>query len=141
MTTRVRDIMNPQLLYLLGDERAEAARAKLLHFEVSGAPVLDAQNRPVGFVSLRDFALDGKSFHTSCPVQTVSASEAVESAARRLAELEVRRLVVVDERGVAVGMVSALDFVRALTGLAPRHPKRFDAECTSGDAFPDDLDG
>jgi CBS domain-containing protein len=131
--------MNPQLIYVLADERPEVARAKLLDFGVSGAPVLDRSNRPVGFVSLRDFGPDGKSFRVTSPVATVLANEHVASAARSLADLGARRLVVVDEHGVAVGMVSAVDFVRAFTGLPPRHPAQFDGECTSAAAFPDDA--
>ena len=46
--------------------------------------------------------------------------------------------VVVDHGGRAVGVVSALDFVRALSGLPPRHPPRFDVDCSSAAAFPDD---
>lgn len=47
---------------------------------------------------------------------------------------------VVDRGGKAVGVVSALDFVRALSGLPPRHPPRFDVDCSSAGAFPDGND-
>jgi len=137
MSLTVRDIMNPQLLYVSEGDAAEVVSAKLLRFRVTGAPVLDDSYRPTGFVSLRDIATDGTSFHVSRPVMTTLVSEPVEKAARALADAGLRHLVVVDSGGRAVGVVSALDFVRALSGLPPRHPPRFDVDCSSAAAFPD----
>jgi CBS domain-containing protein len=140
MSLTVRDIMNPQLLYVSEGDAAEVVSAKLLRFGVTGAPMLDAFYRPTGFVSLRDIAPDGRSFHVSRPVITVLDTEPVEAAARALAAAELRHMVVVDRGGKAVGVVSALDFVRALSGLPPRHPSRFDVDCSSAGAFPDGDD-
>lgn len=42
--------------------------------------------------------------------------------ARSIAELGLDHLVLVDDDGVAVGMVSALDFVRALVGYVDTSP-------------------
>lgn len=91
-----------------------------------------------GFVSLRDFPADGKTARVSRPAVTVHPDASIEDAARRLVERNIRQLVVVDERGFTKGVVSALDLLRALSGLEPRHPARFDADCTSAAAFPDD---
>ena len=134
----VRDIMNPQLLYVGEDDPAELVRSKIVHFGVSGVPVLDSRYRAVGFVSLRDFAPDGKSMRVTSPAVTVASREPVLAAARKLVDTRLRRLVVVDDHGIAVGVVSAVDFVRTLLGLAPRHPASFEADCTSAGAFPDD---
>lgn len=136
----VRDIMNPQLLYVSDGDAPDAITAKLLRFGVTGAPVLDALYRPTGFVSLRDVASDGKSYRVSRPVVTTHDDEPIEVAARMLADADLRHLVVIDRGGRAVGVVSALDFVRALSGLPPRHPPRFDVDCSSAAAFPDDAD-
>jgi CBS domain-containing protein len=140
MSFTVRDIMNPQLLYVLEGDAPEMVCAKLLRFGVSGAPVLDALYRPTGFVSLRDIAADGKSLRISRPVVTTHEDEPIEAAARALADADLRHLVVVDRGGKAVGVVSAVDFVRALSGLPPHHPPRFDVDCSSAAAFPDDAD-
>jgi CBS domain-containing protein len=137
MSLTVRDIMNPQLLYVAEGESSDVVRAKLLRFGVSGAPVLDASYRPIGFVSLRDFSADGTTMRIAQPAITTRDDEPLESAARALADADLRHFVVVSSGGRAVGVVSALDFVRALTGLAPRHPPRFDVDCSSADAFPD----
>jgi CBS domain-containing protein len=139
MGATVRDIMNPQLLYVRDEEPVDLLRAKILRFGVSGVPVLDSAKRPSGFVSLRDFSADGTSASISTPVVTVLATEPVESAARKLADADLRHLVVVDDAGVVVGMVSAVDFLRALLGLEPKHPPRFDVDCSSAAAFDDDA--
>lgn len=137
MSLTVRDVMNPQLLYVDEDDPLDLVRAKILAFGVSGVPVLDRAYRATGFVSLRDFSADGTRARITRPAVTVHPDESVEDAARRLVERNIRHLVVVDDRGFTKGVVSALDLVRALSGLAPRHPARFDVDCTSAAAFPD----
>ncbi len=137
MSLTVRDIMNPQLLYASGDESPLAVRAKLVHFAVSGAPVLDRAYRPVGFVSLRDFSADGATMKISQPAVTTLDDVPIESAARALSDANLRHLVVVNAAGRAVGVLSAIDLVRAFAGVPARHPARFDVDCSSGGAFPD----
>lgn len=138
MGLTVGDIMNPQLLYVTEEDSTEAIRSKILAFGVSGVPVLDRSYRPVGFVALRDFSADGKTVKLTSPAVTVNATAPIELAAQRLVDRNLRHLVVVDERGIARGVVSALDFVRAFCGREPRHPASFDADCTSAAAFQDD---
>lgn len=122
----VRDIMNPKLLYLRDGDRATLARRYILDFGVTAVPVLDETHRPVGIVSLRDLEREGEDVEAKGDVVCVRDTEEVSSAARKLAETDFHHLVVVDDAGVAVGMVSSVDFVRALLGMAPRHPKAFD---------------
>jgi CBS-domain-containing membrane protein len=123
----VADIMNPKLLYIRDGDRIALARRHIIEFGVTAIPVLDETHRPVGIVSLRDLARDeGERFEPAGQVATVKASDAVDAAARTLAESPYHHLVVVDDKGCAVGMVSALDFLRELIGLAPRHPTAFD---------------
>jgi CBS-domain-containing membrane protein len=43
-----------------------------------------------------------------------------------LAEHGTHQLVVVDDNGRAIGMVSAVDFVRGLLGVPAEHPHTFD---------------
>lgn len=127
MSKTVKDIMNPKLLYIRAGDRVALARRKILEFGVTAVPVLDETHRPVGVVSLRDLAApDGDTFEPSGVVATVEESASVEEGAKKLAETDYHHLVVVDDGGVAVGMVSSLDFLRALVGLPPRHPPAFD---------------
>jgi CBS domain-containing protein len=59
------------------------------------------------------------------PAVTADASTGVESAARRLAGTDMHHLVVVDGSGVAVGMLSTLDLLRAVLDMPARHPTAF----------------
>jgi CBS-domain-containing membrane protein len=122
----VHDIMNPKLLYIGENDRPSLARRHILEFGITAVPVLDETHRPVGVVSLRDLDHDGDVARSSGTVCTVKDTDTVEEAARKLADTEYHHLVVVDAKGIAVGMVSAVDFLRALLGLEPRHPKAFD---------------
>lgn len=127
MSKTVADIMNPKLLYIREGDRVSLARAKIIEFGITAVPVLDAQHRPVGMISLRDLARpDSATFDPACVVTVMRDTEPVEAAARDLAKARLHHAVVVDRDGVAVGMVSAIDFVRALVGLAPEHPEPFD---------------
>lgn len=116
--------MNRKLLYLREGDRPELARAKIQEFGITAVPILDDEHRPVGVVSLRDFA--GEPVRASEPALTITETTPVIDGARTLARLEAHHLVVVDAEGVAVGMVSAVDFVRELVGLTPHHPEAFD---------------
>jgi CBS-domain-containing membrane protein len=121
----VADIMNPKLLYVRDEDRLTLVRRKILQFGVTAVPVLDDTHRPIGVVSLRDCATDEEP-RMSSPAKTVRVDATIAEGARALADANVHHLVVVDERGIAVGMVSALDFVRAFVDLPARHPEAFD---------------
>ena len=120
----VHDIMNAKLLYIDAGDRPSLARRHILAFGVTAVPILDETHRPVGVVSLRD--LQGEEVVSNPTVSTVKNTDSIEDAARFLASTDHHHLVVVDAKGVAVGMVSAVDFLRALLGMAPRHPPAFD---------------
>src|SRR5262249_37734738 len=107
-------------------DRISLAKAKILEFGVTAVPVLDEEHRPVGIVSLRDLLANGEARATS-PAQVVSGSATLREGARGLAEKDVHRLRVGDDHGVAIGIVSSVDFVRAFIGSAPRHPAPFAA--------------
>jgi CBS-domain-containing membrane protein len=121
----VAAIMNAKLLYVRDDDRLSLVRRKILQFGVTAVAVLDEAHRPVGVVSLRDCAVEGEP-KMSSPAKTVRADATIAEGARALADADVHHLVVVDERGVAVGMVSAIDFVRAFAERPSRHPAAFD---------------
>jgi CBS-domain-containing membrane protein len=125
-TKTVRDIMNAKVLYISQGERPSLARRHILSFGITAVPVLDETHRPVGVVSLRDLQRPGDEVQPPTIVATVKDSDTVEEGAKKLAATEFHHLVVVDAKGVAVGMVSSMDFLRALLGLEPRHPKAFD---------------
>lgn len=126
MKPTVADIMNRKLLYIRVGDRPSLARAKLLEFGVTAVPVLDDEHRPAGLVSLRDLARADEGQTVTEPVRVVQGGASVEDGARLLAEHDTHQLVVVDESGRAIGMVSAVDFVRGLLGVPAVHPHAFD---------------
>lgn len=126
MTRTVAEIMNPKLLYIREGDRLSLARTQILNFGVTAVPVLDDGHRPVGVVSLRDLMREEHTVQATSPVRTVRGQASVEEGARALAEQGLHHLVVVDDAGVAIGMVSALDFIRALVGVPVQHPAPFD---------------
>jgi CBS domain-containing protein len=125
----VREIMNPELFSLRAHDSVASALRYLSTLDVSGAPVLDAAGRPVGMISFRDLlpAGPGDTVETrmSAPVVSVAPGTTIREAARLLGERGFHRLVVVREWGDAVGIVSALDVMRALAGLPASHPSTF----------------
>jgi CBS domain-containing protein len=127
MTPTVREFMNPQLVYLRENSRPELALHPILDFGITAVPVLDENDRPVGLISLRDLAdtrKHGAPLTTS--LVSVGIDEPVLAAARVLANSNVHHLVVLDRDGRAVGMLSAVDVVRALLGLPATHPVAID---------------
>jgi len=122
----VADIMNPKVLYIREGDRLTLARRKILEFGITAVPILDDTHRPVGVVSLRDLDSDPEQPSTTGTVVSVRGDASVEDAAKRLADENVHHLVVIDELGVAIGMVSSLDVVRAFVGMAASHPSTFD---------------
>jgi CBS domain-containing protein len=125
----VREIMNGELFYVGPDEPAGPTGEGILAMGITAAPVLDGNHRPLGVVSLRDLmeARNGArvSARMTSPAVVVRDDAGIADAARLVGETGHRHLVVVDETGRAVGMVSAVDLVRALVGLPARHPASF----------------
>jgi CBS domain-containing protein len=116
----VRDYMTSRLVYVQDDTRLQLALHPMLELGITAVPVLDANHRPVGVVSLRDIVekkparIDARG-----PVLAVRDTAPIAEAAEQLTHGNVHHLVAVDEEGKAVGMLSSLDVVRAL--LHERH--------------------
>ncbi len=96
-------------------------------FHVGAVPVIDDAGRPLGVVSLRDLLdVEGAAGERmSKPAMCVTVSATIENSARQLAATDRHHLVVVDGAGVAVGMLSTLDLLRAVLGMPTRHPIAF----------------
>lgn len=129
MAATVKEIMNPELFHLRPGDSGEDALHGLLALGIAGAPVLDQDRRPAGMVSLRELAQrrTGQSAGDIMggPAATVRAEASVIEAGRLLGETGHHRLVVVDADGRALGIVSALDVLRALLDLPVVHPAPF----------------
>jgi CBS domain-containing protein len=129
MAATVREIMNGELFWVGPETTASETLHGILALGITGAPVVDEHRRPLGMVSLRDLARQKDGTPVSClmnvPAAVVSSAASISEAGRRLAETGYHRLVVVDGDQRAVGVVSALDVVRALLGRPVVHPAPF----------------
>ncbi len=129
MAKTVKEIMNSELLSFRETDVAERALGHILAFDITAAPVLDAEGHPLGVASMRDLlSRDAATTVAECmtrPAATILETESVDGAAQSIAKQGVHRLIVVDGTGRATGVVSALDVVCALIGRPVRHPAPF----------------
>ena len=130
MAATVKEIMNPELFGVRATDWVGSALEGILSFGISGAPVLDESGRPLGVVSLRDIVSGSRQgtiarSRMTSPAAVVRERASIVEAARLIGTTGYRRLVVVDETGRAVGMVSAIDVIRGLVGLPATHPAAF----------------
>jgi CBS domain-containing protein len=137
--------MNPELFSVGPGEPVQSTLAGILGLGITAAPVLDASRRPLGVVSLRDLVGEREGVvaaqRMSSPAVVVREDAGIADAARLVSETALRHLVVVDEAGRAIGMVSAIDVVRALAGLPARHPASFPhLDTKTGLTWTDDIE-
>ena len=118
------DLMNPTLVALHEGDFAGFALDYLQHMGLHAAPVLDSDRKPLGVLSTPDLAaMDIRAkigTATKGQVVTVSPDSTLQQLAEACADTGLHHLVVVDD-GKAVGMLSAIDVIRALLGRKTRH--------------------
>ena len=127
MSRSIDEIMNRELLAVVPETPVQAIRELLRTFAVGVVPVLSEERRPLGMVTA-DAALAGEGTagdRMSRPAMCIEGSTGIEAAARRLALADAHHMVVVDSAGVAVGIVSVLDVLRAMLGIPAHHPAAF----------------
>jgi CBS domain-containing protein len=123
----VKDVMSRKLIMAGPKETAFAAVKLMVENNISGV-VVEENKKAVGMVTMKDIvrrviAVE-KDVHTtpiadvmSSPVATVSQLTAVENAAAIMGEKGIRRLVAVDEKNRAVGIITVMDIVSILPNL------------------------
>jgi CBS domain-containing protein len=99
----------------------DAAVRTLVGHGVTCAPVVDKDGRPLGVILLSDLLPHEPGRSPVLPAATIDAREDIREAGRRLAASGFGRLVVVSPDGRAIGVVSAVDVMRALLGLPTAH--------------------
>lgn len=98
---------------------------RLLHdmaeLGLGSAPVLDDAGHPLGMATVRDIDscrhIDELTEQMLSAAVSVPRDTSIAAAAKALAEGNADCLILVDERGVAVGALRAIDLLRALLGL------------------------
>jgi len=123
----VADVMTMDPVTVGADATVEAAEELLASYRVSGLPVVDAGGHLVGVLSRTDLLLEGGPVMSqllrgratglrvgelmSRPPLTVGLSATLVDAARIMRDERVHRLVVVNEQGEPIGVLSATDYV------------------------------
>ncbi|MBK8720348.1 MAG: CBS domain-containing protein [Deltaproteobacteria bacterium] len=129
MAVAVAEIMNHEVFSVRTGDRVELVLRHLVALGITGAPVLDADDVTIGFVSLRAL-LDARAGNSvaaymSVPPACIDEGASIREVAERMAESSRHHLVVVDAAGHAVGVVSSLDVIRGLIGRPAPHPDAF----------------
>ena len=138
----VGDVMTREVVTVSVEMGFKEVADLMVRRSVSAVPVIDAQRRVLGVVSEADLLarleyadriprhlLTARRMRTgrdkaagetagalmTAPAVTIRASESVTGAARRMEAARVKRLPVVDDEGLLVGIVSRRDLVRIYT--------------------------
>ncbi len=124
---RVGDVMRKGVITLQQDETAESA-AKTLKRNMIGSVIVLRKSEPVGIITERDIIFkviaEGKDPRKvklnaimSSPLKAVGPDVDIEEAARMLRDEHVKRLPVVSNKGVLIGILSETDMVRVSPAL------------------------
>ena len=127
--TTIADIMTKKVLTIAPDAKAEDAAWGLTIAGFNGAPVQDEQGHLLGIVSKSDLVDPGRSkpdvpkkvADAMTPILfAVRAKDPAMDAVERMLETGAHRLVVVDDEGKLVGIVTPMDVLRAVSDAAKR---------------------
>jgi predicted transcriptional regulator len=124
---RVADVMNDALVVLDMRMTLDVAARILAERRISGAPVVSASGRPIGVVSHADL-LDPRHQGPDSTVEkamtkvlyAVRPSDPAMMAVRLMVKENIHRVIVVDDQnGKLLGIVTAMDILRAVARSEP----------------------
>lgn len=121
---KVRQVMTPHVEVVFAESTLREAAELMRAVDAGSLPVVDAESTVVGMVTDRDLVVRGLALGCSgesqvaevmtMRVYAISEDAPLEEAVRRMRQHEVRRLVVLDEDGRLVGVISLGDLAEAL---------------------------
>jgi len=122
--TKVADLMAKMVIAVRPKDSVRLASKRVLDEGIGAVPVLDEDGRPVGLLSQTDLlnaALLGENLSAAelMTGRMIAVHEAatMSLAMETMARERVHRLIVVDEDGHAIGILSVMDVLRWTTGL------------------------
>jgi CBS domain-containing protein len=127
---RVRDVMTANVSFVCAEDSLDSATDLMNALAISGVPVRDRDGRFVGVLSQSDLVnpgLKGVLRHATVAdvmtqdIFTAHAEEAAVFAAMTMAKHDVHRVFVMEADGSMIGVVTALDLVRAMASGASFH--------------------
>jgi len=120
----VRQAMTPHVEVVFAESTLREAAELMRAVDAGSLPVVDAQSEVVGMVTDRDIVVRGLALGLSgdsqvsevmtARVYAIPEDETLREAVKRMRRHEVRRLVVLDERGRLVGVLSLGDLAEVL---------------------------
>src|SRR5690349_1192364 len=118
---RVADVMTPGVVTILAGTPLSEAGVLLAEARVSGAPVIANDGRPLGIITRADL-VDPRHRDKHAAVEeamtrmlfAVRATDHVLSAVKLMAVEGIHRVVVIDAANALVGVVTAMDVLRAI---------------------------
>jgi hypothetical protein len=118
MPTSVGELKSPALVFVRDEDPVDQAADTMMSTGVSGAPVLDNDGHPVGFVTLAHLATrrqgDRVADRMTRPAIIIRQTVSVDEGARLMVRSGVSRVITVDDSGRATGVLTALDVLGAL---------------------------
>jgi CBS domain-containing protein len=121
MSKIAAEIMNREFFYASQTDSIPKLLHELRDRGLGSVPVLDLDGRPLGMATVRDIEschrIEELTDHLTRSAVSVGQNTSIEAAARILAQHRADCLVLLDEHGIAVGALSALDLLRALVGF------------------------
>lgn len=122
----VQDLMTPSPSWCTPEDAVDAAARLMVDCDCGAIPVVDDSHalRPIGIITDRDIAcrVVAKGWSpTGCRVRDVMTPEpatlrtdtSIHECAKAMEQLQIRRMLVVDDRGKLIGIVAQADLARA----------------------------
>lgn len=128
MSKTAAEIMDQDFPYASQNDSILGLLHEMDHRGLGCAPVLDLAGHPLGMATVREIeschSVKELTDHLKRSAVSVPQNVSIEEAAQTLARNGAESLVLLDESGVAVGALSALDLLRAMLGfdIAFREP-------------------
>lgn len=124
MTTTLKEFMSRKLEFIEITATLQEAAKMMTNKDISSLIIVDKSNNHVGLVSERDIVRKGcsredvniKSVRVSeimsSPLITINHKSSPGEAAELLVKNKIRHLLVVDDKGKRVGIITPMDFTR-----------------------------
>ena len=124
MTTTLKEFMSRKLESIEITATLQEAAKMMTNKDISSLIIVDKSNKHVGLVSERDIVRKGCSREDvniksvriseimSSPLITINHKSSPQEAAELLVKNKIRHLLVVDDKGKRIGIITPMDFTR-----------------------------
>jgi CBS domain-containing membrane protein len=134
---RCADIMSRDVIAIDADATVEQARWLLLNHNIRTLPVRDEAGRLIGTVGLRELALASGSLERLVSPATVArAGDVAMGLLPELTDGRTHAVIIVDEEGRIVGLISQTDLLSAVARALPRGERRAEVAANSNQRMP-----